>query len=45
MLDLLCDRSTVFVKELNVMRNAIVSELVHLIFFNRDISAEDIWKG
>ena len=45
MLNLVCDRSAALVKELNVKRNTFVLQLVHLIIFNRDSSAEDIRKG
>ena len=45
MLNLVCDRSALFVKELNITRKTFLLQLVHLIFLNRDISAEDIRKG
>ena len=45
MLNLVCDRSAVFVVKFDIARNAFVLQLVLLIFFCRDVSAEDIWKG
>ena len=45
MLNLVCDRSAVSVVELNIARNAFVLQMVFLIFFDRDVSAEYIWIG
>ena len=45
MLNLIRDRGTVFVIKLNMARNGFVLQLVHLIFFHRDVSAKDIWES
>ena len=45
MLNLVCDRSAVFVAEVNIARNALVVQLMLLIFFDSDVSAEIIWKA
>ena len=45
MLNWVCDWSAVFAVELKVARIAIMLQLVLLTFFDRDVSAENIWKG
>ena len=45
MLNLVCDRSAVFVVKLKSARDAIVLQLVLLIIFYRDVSAEDMWRA
>ena len=45
MLNLVQNRSAIFVEKLNITRNTFVLRLVLLIFIDRDVSAENIWKG